>query len=433
MGSHEFISGRVIVAAGLKFKCRNGGNKILISRRRFMGIGGVVAGLGVGTMVEIARGKGREFSGEVPAIRSYVELGRTGLKISDISFGSSQSSDPDLVRYALDRGITYFDTAESYRFGTSEVAIGAALRGVRDQIVLASKTKAAANARRTEIMTALEGSLRRLKTDYLDVYFNHAVNRVERMRNEEWWEFTELAQRQGKIRYRGMSGHGSRLVDSLEYALEQDLVDVILVAYNFGQDPDFLGRIKQSLHFSDLQPGLPRMLYKAKQKNVGVVAMKTLMGARRNDMRRYEHDGVTFSQAAFGWVLSDPHVDGLIVSMTNKEDIDEYVDASGGVGRTDSGIHLLERYMSLNGTNYCRHGCNICADVCPKGVEIAEVLRTRMYDVDYRNRNLAQTDYAALGVGASACVGCDSQPCRNSCPAGIPISEWTRDAAARFG
>ena len=48
-----------------------------------MGIGGVVAGLGVGTMVEIARGKGKEFSGEVPAIRSYVELGRTGLKISD--------------------------------------------------------------------------------------------------------------------------------------------------------------------------------------------------------------------------------------------------------------------------------------------------------------------------------------------------------------
>ena len=83
-------------------------------------------------------------------------------------------------------------------------------------------------------MTALEGSLRRLQTDYIDVYFNHAVNRVERMRNEEWWEFTELAQRQGKIRYRGRSGHGSRLVDSLDYALEQDLVDVILVATLFG-------------------------------------------------------------------------------------------------------------------------------------------------------------------------------------------------------
>ena len=205
MGSHQVVSGHVIVAAGLKSKCRNDGNKILISRRGFMGIGGAVAGLGIGTVVEIARGRGKELSGEVPAIRSYVELGRTGLKISDISFGSSQSSDPDLVRYALDRGITYFDTAESYRFGTSEVAIGEALRGVRDQIVLASKTKAAANARRAEIMTALEGSLRRLKTDYLDVYFNHAVNRVERMRNEEWWEFTELAQRQGKIRYRGMS------------------------------------------------------------------------------------------------------------------------------------------------------------------------------------------------------------------------------------
>ena len=50
------------------------------------------------------------------------------------------------------------------------------------------------------MMKSLEGSLRRLRTDYVDVYFNHAVNAVERMQNEEWAEFTELAKKQGKIR-----------------------------------------------------------------------------------------------------------------------------------------------------------------------------------------------------------------------------------------
>ena len=71
------------------------------------------------------------------------------------------------------------------------------------------------------------------------------------------------------------------------------------------------------------------MLAKAKQKDIGVIAMKTLMGARLNDMRPFEHSGATFSQAAFRWVLSSPHVDALIISMTSPEQIDEYVAASG--------------------------------------------------------------------------------------------------------
>ena len=178
----------------------------MINRRTLLQLG---AATGIGLQSGPILSKNQEktsLSDSVPGIRAYNQLGRTGLNISDISFGSSQSSDPDLVRHALDRGVTYFDTAESYRFGTSEVAIGEGLGGVRDRVILASKTKAGPNANRAEIMRALEGSLRRLKTDYLDVYFNHAVNDVARMRNEEWWEFTRVAKQQGKIRLRGMSG-----------------------------------------------------------------------------------------------------------------------------------------------------------------------------------------------------------------------------------
>jgi len=62
-------------------------------------------------------------------------------------------------------------------------------------------------------------------------------------------------------------------------------------------------------------------------------------------------------------------------------------------------------------------------------VEIAEVLRTRMYDVDYRDRELARKDYAALGEGATACISCTTQACLGSCPIGVPIARFTRDAA----
>ena len=352
--------------------------------------------------------------------------------ISDISFGSASSSDPDLVRHALERGVNYFDTAESYRWGRSETAIGEALKGRRERVVLASKTKAGAQDRRAEMMTALEGSLRRLRTDYLDVYFNHAVNDVRRMQNEEWWAFTEQAKQQGKIRFRGMSGHGSHLVEALDYAIDQDLVDVILVAYNFGQDPDFYDRLRHTFHFVALQPELPRLLEKAKARDVGVLAMKTLMGARLNDMRPYERPGSSFAQAALRWVLASRRADALLISMNSRAEIDEYLSASGDPRVSEHGLQLLARYARLQAARYCQHGCGVCEGSCPQAVPIAEVLRTRMYAVDYGNPELARADYATLGDGAGACLTCGHRTCLGACPNGIPIADFTRDAARRL-
>ena len=398
----------------------------MIDRRDFLR-------MGAGAAIGLSAASSKTADAAPPArIRRHVRLGRTELQISDISFGSSSSSDPALVRHALARGVNYFDTAESYRWGSSEEAIGEALVGKRDQVYIASKSKAGARNTRAEMMHALEGSLRRLRTDYVDVYFNHAVNDLRRMQNTEWWEFTELAKRQGKIRFRGMSGHGSQLVRCLDYAIDRDLVDVILVAYNFAQDPDFYDQLRHVFHFVDLQPGLPAVLEKAKKKDVGVLAMKTLMGARLNDMRPYERPGVTFAQAAFRWVLADPHVDGVLISMTDKRAIDEYVSASGDTTISREDLYLLGIYAQLQAAKYCQHGCGVCELSCPEAVPIAEVLRTRMYDVDYRDHVLAKSDYANLDTGAAACLTCGHQACLGACPLGIPIAAFTRDAAERL-
>ncbi|MGC1951413.1 MAG: aldo/keto reductase [Gammaproteobacteria bacterium] len=399
----------------------------MIARRDFLRLGtGAALGLTAGAQSAPPAAPAQ------PRIRRYVRLGRTGLEISDISFGSASSSDPALIRYALDRGVNYFDTAESYRFGYAEEAMGAALLGIRDKVVLASKTKAGAAHTHAQMMQALEGSLRRLRTDYVDVYFNHAVNDVKRLQNEEWREFTEIAKRQGKIRFRGMSGHGSHLIECLDYAIEHDLVDVVLVAYNFGQDPDFYDKLRHTFHFVAMQPGLPQVLERAKQKDIGVIAMKTLMGARLNDMRPYEGPGVTFAQAAFRWVLASPRVDALLISMTSKDEIAEYVGASGQAEVSQDDLRLLGIYAAQHAASYCQHGCNVCEGSCPQDVPIAEVLRTRMYAVDYRNMLLARTDYAQLGGGAYACLACAHQRCLTACPKGIPIARFTRDAALRL-
>ena len=402
----------------------------MIDRRDFLKLG---AGTAIGAAgTGFAAADSSVGNSETSRIRSYRRLGRTGLEVSDISLGSSSTADPNIVAYAYDRGVNFFDSAESYRWGGAEKAIGRALKGRRDKVYLTSKTKAGASDTRGEIMASLEESLQRLQTDYVDIYFNHSVNDVDRLRNDEWLEFCELAKRQGKIRYRGVSGHGSQLASCIDYALDNDMADVILVAYNFAQDPDFYDKLRHVFHWSAIQPELPRLLEKAKEKDVGVLAMKTLMGARLNDMRPYEKPGSTFSQAAFRWVLSDPNVDALLISMSGREDIDEYVAASGTTGNTAYDRQLLERYAFMRSGQYCQPGCNACADACPSKVEIAEVLRTRMYDVDYGDRALARDEYAALGPAASACIDCETRDCMGSCPIGVPIAEFTLDAARRL-
>jgi len=361
-----------------------------------------------------------------------VPLGRTGLEISDISFGSSRMTDPDLPRYAFDRGVNYFDTAESYKGGRSEEAIGRGLSGVREKVILASKTHCDGDARQSELMTALEESLARLQTDRVEIYFNHAVNDVDRLRNDEWYAFATKAKEQGKIRFTGLSGHGGRLVEVVDHAVDGGLVDVVLCAHNFGQDPSLLQNLTKSFDFVAVQEGLPKVLAKARAKGVGVVAMKTLRGARLNDMRPYETPDGTFAQAAFRWVLAGDSADALVISMNSRAEIDEYLAASGAGAPTASDRRLLERHIALDDEGTCLQGCGACAAACPEGVPIAEVLRTRMYDRGYGDARYAQEEYAKLAGDAAACADCSHTACVGACPTGIAIPSLARETHRRL-
>jgi hypothetical protein len=368
-----------------------------------------------------------------PRVRRFKTLGNTGLSISDISMGTSRTRRAGVVRHAFDRGINYFDTAESYQDGESEKAVGQALHGVRDQVFIATKTITRPDDSWRTLMDRLHSSLTRLQTDHVDVYFNHAVNNLARLKIDAWYEFATRAKQQGKIRFTGMSGHGGRLIDCLNHALDNDLIDVVLAAYNFGQDPAFYERFTANFDFVANQVGLPKVLAKAKSKGVGVIAMKTLMGGRLNDLAKYEWPGSTFPQAAFRWVLSSANVDALIVSMKERQQIDRYLAASGRSAVRARDLRLLDDYASRNGAAYCRPACDACEASCPKGVPISDVLRARMYAVDYEDPAFAADAYAKLGAGASPCATCADQPCLGSCPYGLPIPDLTGEAARRLG
>lgn len=389
------------------------------NRRRFLGWSAAAT-----AALPLARSHASERQGK-PEVRRYVRLGRTGLEMSDISFGSSTLAHGQeaLVHHALDRGINYFDTAESYRRTQSEDVLGNALKGKRGEVIITSKVVTRPDSSREWLMERLDASLRRLQTDYVDIYMSHAVNDVAVLSNPEWHAFIDKAKEQGKIRFAGMSGHAGYLLDCLDYAFDQDMADVILVAHTFGEDPKFYENLTRWVDWVAKHPDLPDRLARAKELDVGVIAMKTLMGARLNDMRPYETGDGTFAQAAFRWVLSNPHVDGLIVTMREEGQIDEYLGASGYTELARGDMELLERYARQHGASYCRFVCNDCVNACPYGVPISEIMRTRMYATDYRDVDLAQREYAMLETNAEACLTCSGAPCANACTHGLPIAE----------
>lgn len=148
---------------------------------------------------------------------NYQLLGKTALKISEIGFGCMSLGSDDtynerLIHQAIDEGINYFDTADMYQKGQNEETVGSALKGKRRQVVLATKVgnqwRADGsgwdwNPRGAYILEAIDQSLKRLKTDYIDVYQLHGGTIEDPI--DEVIETFEQLQKAGKIRHYGIS------------------------------------------------------------------------------------------------------------------------------------------------------------------------------------------------------------------------------------
>jgi len=343
-------------------------------------------------------------------VRSYRPLGTTGWKMSDISFGCGHVRDPEIVRVALDRGINYFDTSPDYSDAESERVVGQGIRGRRDKVFLASKFctpggHLPSDSKVGDIIAAVEASLGRLGTDYLDLCHIHACNEVERLMAPSFHEAFDRLKEQGKVRFMGVSSHTPELETVMNRAVDSGRFHVIMVAYNFNNWPD-----------------LSNIIGKAHDKGVGFVAMKTLKGAYHTVLADFTPDERnSFTQAAFKWVQSNPHVSGLVVSISKVSQLDEYLFASGKPAAPKD-LALLERYDELVTRQYCRPGCGQCLDSCPAGLPIDDVLRYSMYYEGYGSERVAMAKYGKLGSArqASICANC-AAPCQAACPFEIPI------------
>ena len=351
-------------------------------------------------------------------VRAYGRLGRTDWRVSDTVLGAGRlrgEDDVKIVKEAFERGVNYIDTAPDYSTAGSEQVVGAAMREIpRDQMFLATKfctplghLPAGTSVERYK--EVIHDSLRRLGTDYVDLIHIHSCDELDRLMDPNVHEAFDRLKQEGKARFLGVSTHTPRLVQVANQAIDSGRFDVMMLAYHHG-----------------IWPELAQIIARARaEQDMGIVAMKTLKGARHRNLADF-HEASSYAQAALKWVHSDPNVSCAVISFFEMQHVDEYLHASGQT-LTSEDLAILEGYDRRIAGSYCAPHCGVCLGSCPEGVPIHDVLRHRMYFEDYRSEKEAMELYSKLEVNASVCAGC-SAPCLGSCPLGIRIPERTREA-----
>lgn len=260
----------------------------------------------------------------------YRTLGRTGLRVSEVGYGGAPIGIPhynevwdprgdaetrsviDAIRHAVEVGYNYFDTAPSYGDGRSEELMGMALEGLRPRVHVATKT-AWKDRTAEQLVASAEASLRRLRTDYLDVLQFHGNTGYAFTPEDFRWvmeggpmEAYQQLKRAGKVRFIGITCEEP---SSLRPFLETGLFDVIQIKYNI-------------IH----QGAWHNALRWAREANVGVVTMRPLTSGIFQKLMRWASPGideqVDLNALALSFILSDPAVSTAIVGARRSSEVD---------------------------------------------------------------------------------------------------------------
>jgi len=344
-------------------------------------------------------------------VQSHRRFGRTGWSVSDIVLGTGRIRDEDgekVARMAIDRGVNYIDTSPDYSAAGSEQAVGRAIRGKRDQLFIATKFctpigHLGSGSPVAKYKEAVEASLGRLGTDYVDLCHIHSCDSVERLMDENAHEAFDQLKAEGKVRFLGFSSHTPNLVEVANAGVDSGRFDVMMLAYHHGIWAPLSGIIARA----------------RSEQDMGVVAMKTLKGAKHQGLADFRDEADAYSQAALKWALSNPNVSCAVISFFKPQHVDEYLFASGRAVTPDD-VAVLEKYERQIHGSYCSPHCGECLDSCPDGLPVNDVLRHRMYFEDYGWEKEGMRLYSRLPKNAAVCESC-SAPCLGTCPVGVPI------------
>ncbi len=363
-----------------------------IGRRKFLKcLSGALLGVAAPSILKVSLSSGKTAKSSA---LEYRALGKTGLKVTTVGMGVMNCSDPAVLQRAFDLGINFYDTADCYMRGKNEEMVGKVFQGRRDKVFIQTKVH---DHDEKQMRQSVERSLRRLRTDYIDVLVWHDLHRPEEVSDERLFEFMTKMKKEGKVRFTGFSSH-SNMAALLKEAARWTYHDVALVSYNFTHSKVLGEAIAQ-----------------ASKAGIGVVAMKTQAGG----YKKGKGEGVTPHQAALKYVLSDQNVATAVPGVTTLEQIDECAAVMGvAVSRGDLN-QLREHHAFLKG-RICTL-CGGCTGECPYGVPYGDYLRVMMYHDGYERDELAKETLGAVlaSQAVDPCAECPS--CAITCRRGLDI------------
>ena len=376
-----------------------------MNRREFLKLGAATAAVTAAGLGGASSLFGAEGAGGSPEL-VYRTLGRTGLKVTVVSFGAMLTPEYEVIRAGLEQGINYVDTARRYLGGRSEDVVGKALKGLRDRVYVATKIDPNSTTKK-DIFADVETSLSKLGTDHVDVIQLHSLKSgTDRAFSPEIREALLELRKQGKVRFFGVTSHTNQAdVLNAVAADPTKFFDTVLVAYNFKSDQ-----------------GLKDAVANAAKAGLGVVAMKTQAGGYKTDAL----GAVSPHQAALKWALQDKNVSCAIPGMKDMQMLKEMTSVMG-MKLTARDERILNRYADAIDPYYCRL-CGQCEPTCPNGVAISVINRALMYAEGYGELKLARATYADVVPvqSASLCAGCTE--CSAHCAHGLDIAGKMRQA-----
>jgi predicted aldo/keto reductase-like oxidoreductase len=392
------------------------------SRRKFLKTAGVA---GVGSILAPAK-KLFAASGRLETIPTR-SFGKTGVQVSILSLGGIVDflSNQLLLKQAVNRGITYWDTAHSYSGGRSERGIGkyfAKYPQDRKKIFLVTKSGAWSIKGMTR---DLNDSLERMHTDYVDLFFVHGIRSISAM-DDDIKSWGERAKKEGKIRFFGFSTH-SNMEECLLKGAKLGWIDGIMMAYNY-----------RLMHSDDMRRAVDACV----NAGIGLTAMKTQGGGQvkthsETELKlagRFLQKGFTDAQAKLKAVWENPNIASICSQMPNMTILMSNVAAAQDkIKLSARDNELLQRFAKETRSAYCTGCTDICESCLEEEAPIGDVMRYLMYCNSYDDYQRAADSFNKIPQEIrTRLTRLDYLMAERNCPQGLPIAKLMREAKKKL-
>jgi aryl-alcohol dehydrogenase-like predicted oxidoreductase len=290
----------------------------------------------------------------------YTKLGKSDLNVSKIGFGCMSLKDDNnensyILNKSIEQGINYFDTADLYENGANEIKIGSLLKPHRQRIILATKVGNQLrpdgsgwdwNPSKAHILAAVEKSLQRLQTDYIDLFQLHGGTIEDPI--DETIEAFEILKSQGKIRYYGISSIRPNVIK--EYISKSNIVSVMMQYSLLDKRPEeeCLSLLQAASIGVISRGGLAQGLLVDKPAKPYLNRTETQVKELIQAISNMRLEGLSKTQIAIHFILSNQAISSAVIGIRTASQLDSVLTAAESISLTAEEIQILDHICAPN-------------------------------------------------------------------------------------